>query len=124
MKTLADSDEHTRRLVAQGVGELIMRNQHPHPNLVLLLARLLNSLTGKPQALEVDWPIALLDYAQLPAPARQTLLNALTQAALLSGTYRGSRKKFLAEVFATCQTPLRNEDIKAQQRRLLSGQAP
>lgn len=124
MKTLADSDEHTRCLVAQGVGELIMRNQHPHPNLVLLLARLLDSLTSKPQALEVDWPIALCDYAQLPAPARQTLLNTLTQAALLSGTYRGSRKKFLAEVFATCQTPLRNEDIKAQQRRLLSGQAP
>lgn len=124
METLAESDEHTRQLVAQGVGELIMRNQHPHPNLVLLLARLLNSLPDKPPAIEVDWPTALSNYAQLSSSPRDTLLSALTQAALLSGTYRGSRKRFLKEVFATCQTPLLNEDIKAQQQRLLSGQMP
>lgn len=124
METLKKSDEHLRQLVAQGVGELIMRNQHPHPNLVLLLARLLNSLPDQPQRLEVDWPNALQAYAQLADPERQTLLNVLTQAALLSGTYRGSRKRFLEEVFATCQTPLLNDEIKAQQRHLLSGQAP
>ncbi|TVP47536.1 MAG: hypothetical protein EA345_10585 [Halomonas sp.] len=124
METLKESDEHTRQLVAQGVGELIMRNQQPHPNLVRLLARLLNSLPGQPQTLEVDWPSALRDYAQLAEEHRQTLLSSLTQAALLSGTYRGSRKRFLKEVFATCQTPLLEEDIKAQQQRLLSGQAP
>ncbi|WGI26614.1 hypothetical protein QEN58_06020 [Halomonas alkaliantarctica] len=124
METLADSDERTRRLVAKGVGELIMRNQHPHPNLVLLLARLLDSLPEKPQTIDVDWSAALQGYASLTGESRKTLLHTLTQAALLSGTFRGSRKKFLAEVFATCQTPLRNEDIKAQQRRLLSGQMP
>lgn len=124
METLADSDEPTRQLVAQGVGELIMRNQHPHPNLVLLLARLLNSLPDKPSAIEIDWPTALQNYAQLNDPSRKRVLSALTQAALLSGTYRGSRKRFLKEVFATCQTPLLNEDIKTQQQRLLSGQMP
>lgn len=124
MESLTNSDEHTRRLVAQGVGELIMRNQHPHPNLVLLLARLLNSLPDKPQAIDVDWPAALQDYAQLTGESRKALLNALTQAALLSGTYKGSRKRFLTEVFATCQTPLRSDEVKAQQQRLLSGQAP
>ncbi|SDO02610.1 LBF_2804 family protein [Vreelandella arcis] len=123
MGTLADSDEHIRLLVAQGAGELIMRNQYPHPNLVLLLARLLDSLADKPQTLEVDWPTTLQNYAQLTGPSRDTLLSALTQAALLSGTYRGSRKQFLKEVFATCQTPLRHDDMKAQQQRLLSGQA-
>lgn len=124
MTTLKESDEHIRRLVAQGVGELIMRNQHPHPNLVLLLARLLNSLPDQPQSLEVDWPTAQQAYATLSDPERQTLLNVLTQAALLSGTYRGSRKRFLEEVVATCQTPLRSDEVKAQQQRLLSGQAP
>ncbi|MCH4809903.1 LBF_2804 family protein [Vreelandella neptunia] len=124
METLNESDEHTRQLVAQGVGELIMRNQYPHPNLVLLLARLLDSLPDKPPAIEIDWPAAQQGYAQLSVPSRKTLLSALTQAALLSGSYRGSRKRFLKEVFATCQTPLRSEDIKAQQRRLLSGQMP
>lgn len=124
METLANSDDHTRRLVAQGVGELIMRNQHPHPNLVLLLARLLDSLPEKPQAIDVDWPTARQDYAQLPSASCQTLLNTLSQAVLLSGPYRGVRKKFLAEVFTTCRTTLRHEEIKAQQRRLLSGQMP
>ncbi|WP_427046971.1 LBF_2804 family protein [Halomonas casei] len=124
MATLADSDAPTRRLVAQGVGELIMRNQHPHPNLVLLLARLLDSLPDKPQAIDVDWPTTLHDYAQLTNPPRHTLLSALTQTALLSGTYRGSRKRFLKEVFATCQTPLLETDVKAQQQRLLSGEVP
>lgn len=124
METLADSDEHTRQLVAQGVGELIMRNQHPHPNLVLLLARLLDSLPNKPQTLEVDWPTALSDYAQLTGEPLNTLLDALTQAMLLSGTYRGSRKRFLKEVFATCQTPLPNDEVYARQQRLLSGKMP
>ena len=124
MATLKESDEHIRRLVAQGVGELIMRNQHPHPNLVLLLARLLNSLPDHPQSIEVDWPTAQQACTTLSDPRRQTLLNVLTQAALLSGTYRGSRKRFLEEVFAACQTPLRSDEVKAQQQRLLSGQAP
>lgn len=124
METLADSDDHTRKLVAQGVGGLIMRNQHPHPNLVLLLARLLDSLPAKPQAIEVDWPTTLRDYTQLTGPSLHTLLSALTQATLLSGTYHGSRKRFLKEVFATCQTPLLNDDVKAQQQRLLSGEVP
>ncbi|GEN29624.1 hypothetical protein HVA01_32700 [Halovibrio variabilis] len=124
MQTLENTTAHTRHLVAQGVGELIMRNQHPHPNLVLLLARLLDSLPEKPQSIEVDWPTALQGYAQLPGESRNTLLSALTQAALLSGSYRGSRKRFLKEVFATCQTPLRHDEVKAQRRRLLSGQAP
>ncbi|WP_035577779.1 LBF_2804 family protein [Halomonas sp. TG39a] len=124
METLTDSDAHTRRLVAQGVGELIMRNQHPHPNLVLLLARLLNSLPEKPPAIDIDWPTALQGYAQLTGESRKTLLNTLTQVTLLSGTYRGSRKRFLTEVFATCQTPLCSDEVKAQQQRLLSGQVP
>ncbi|WP_249977102.1 LBF_2804 family protein [Vreelandella olivaria] len=122
MAALDNSDERTRLLVAQGVGELIMRNQHPHPNLVLLLARLLDSVSAKPHTLEVDWPTALRDYAQLTSSSRQALLNALTQATLLSGNYRGSRKRFLSEVFATCQTPLLKADIIAQQQRLLSEQ--
>lgn len=124
METLANSDEHTRQLVAQGVGELIMRIQHPHPNLVLLLARLLDSLPDKPQTIEIDWPTTLHDYAQLTGDSLQTLLTTLTQAALLSGSYRGSRKRFLSEVFAACKTPLLNDDVKAQQQRLLSEQVP
>lgn len=122
METLTGSDEATRLLVAQGVGELIMRNQYPHPNLVLLLARLLSSLADKPQVIEVDWPTALQSCAQLNHPARQTLLDALTQATLLCGTYRGARKQFLQEVFASCQTPLLDDKVNAQQQRLLSGQ--
>lgn len=124
METLAGSDEHTRLLVAKGAGELIMRNQYPHPNLVLLLARLLDSLADKPLTLEVDWPTTRKAYAQLTGPAREALLSALTQAALMSGSYRGPRKQFLRDVYATCQTPLRDEDMKARQQRLLSGQAP
>ncbi len=124
MATLADSDARVRRLLAQGVGELIMRNQHPHPNLVLLLARLLDSLPEQPQAIDVDWPAALKGYEALTGETRNTLLNTLTQAVLLSGPYRGSRKKFLVEVFATCQTPLHSGDVKAQQRHWLSGQMP
>ncbi|MEA2118224.1 LBF_2804 family protein [Halovibrio sp. HP20-50] len=123
METLENANEHTRRLVAQGVGELIMRNQHPHPNLVLLLARLLDSLPGKPRAIEVDWPTTLQSYSQLTGAPLHNLLNALTQATLMSGLYRGSRKRFLKEVFANCQTPLRHEAVKAQQRRLLSGES-
>lgn len=122
MESLANSDAHTRYLVAQGVGELMMRNKHPHPNLVLLLARLLGSLPDKPTALEVDWPAALHDYAQLTDPNRQTLLDTLTQATLLSGSYRGSRKRFLNDVFATCQTPLQKKKVASLQQRLLSGQ--
>lgn len=122
METLKGSDAKTRHLVAQGVGKLIMRNQHSHPNLVLLLARLLDSLPDKPQTIEVDWPTTLHEYSQLTGDSRQTLLNALTQATLMSGTYRGSRKRFLEDVFAACQTPLLHGDIKAQQQRLWSGE--
>lgn len=120
MLKLESSDEHTRFLVAQGVGELMMRNQHPHPNLVLLLARLLDSAASKPNTLESDWPTTLYHYAQLTGSSRQMLLNALTQATLLSGSYRGSRKRFLSEVFATCQAPLQKADVIAQQQRLLT----
>ncbi|WP_447556550.1 LBF_2804 family protein [Vreelandella sp. EE22] len=114
MQRLADAPEQTRRLLAQGVGEMIMRNQHPHPNLVLILSRLLATLPDKPDTLDVDWPGALREYAALSDEKRTLLLESLTRAVLLSGGYRGSRKKFLQEVFARCQTPLTQKVIDEQ----------
>ncbi|WP_447928492.1 LBF_2804 family protein [Vreelandella sp. EE27] len=115
MERLDDAPEQTRKLLAQGVGEMIMRNQHPHPNLVLALSRLLATLPDKPDSLEVDWPTALREYAALDEQQRTPLLESLTQTVLLSGGYRGARKKFLQEVFAHCQTPLTRAFIDEQQ---------
>lgn len=114
MQRLAHTPDQTRELLAQGVGEIIMRNRHPHPNLVLLLSRLLATLPERPTALEVEWPRAQQAYAALDPDQQAELLAHLAQAVLLSGDYRGARKRFLQEVFARCQTPLSREFIDAQ----------
>lgn len=122
MEALSKHDADIRALVAQGVGELIMRNQHPHPNLVLLLARLLDSQPEPPGTLQVDWPATLRAYAQLTGQPQQAVLTALSQATLLSGPLRGARQRFLGDVFATCQTPLPHRQLNDLQRRLNTGQ--
>lgn len=111
-----------RQLIVQGVGELMMRNRHPHPNLVLLLSQLLASLPEKPQSVDIDWPKTLGQYAQLDTQERFAILKSLTQATIISGAYRGARQDFLREVFARCQTPLHERSIIAQQQRWLSGE--
>ncbi|WP_417421938.1 LBF_2804 family protein [Halomonas sp.] len=111
-----------RQLIVQGIGELMMRNRHPHPNLVLLLSQLLASLPEQPQSVDIDWQQALGDYAQLDTHERSAVLESLTQAAILSGPYRGARKAFLREVYARCQTPLHEQSVIAQQQRWLSGE--
>ncbi|MFG6667967.1 hypothetical protein ACGK9R_12775 [Halomonas sp. HNIBRBA4712] len=114
MARVEQAPKRTRRLLAQGVGETIMRNQHPHPNLVLLLSKLLATLPGQSDTLEVDWPEALREIAALEADERGDLLKYLTQAVLLSGDYRGARRTLLQEAFARCQTPLSRDFIDAQ----------
>lgn len=112
-----------RQLVVQGIGELMMRNRHPHPNLVLLLSQLLTSLPKQHESVEIDWQQALGDYATLDTQERSAVLESLTQAAILSGPYRGARKAFLREVYAHCQTPLHERSIIDQQQSWLLGES-
>ncbi|MFI0472856.1 hypothetical protein ACGLWX_09075 [Halomonas sp. HMF6819] len=120
MPRIERAPEHIRRLLAQGVGEMIMRNQHPHPNLVLLLSYVLATLPDAPSTLAVEWPSALDEFARLDEGERAPLLESLTQAVLLSGGYRGARKRFLRQVFARCQTPLTATFINEQRREMAS----
>ncbi|PRY66427.1 hypothetical protein B0H98_101411 [Vreelandella songnenensis] len=122
MKELNELPLAQRRLVVQGIGELMMRNRHPHPNLVLLLSQLLETLPDKPQSVDIDWPDTLRQYANLEQPQRTQVLESLTQAAILSGPFKGARKKFLREVYARCQTPLQEQAVVARQRRWLAGE--
>ncbi|RUR57579.1 LBF_2804 family protein [Vreelandella populi] len=111
-----------RQLVVQGIGELMMRNRHPHPNLVLLLSQLLATLPDKPQSVDIDWPETLRQYANLEQQERAEVLESLTQAVILSGPFKGAKRDFLREVHAHCQRPLHEQSVVVQQQRWLSGE--
>lgn len=118
---LAPLSQRQRWLIVQGIGELMMRTHHPHPNLVLLLSELLGTLPEKPHQVEIDWDDARKRCAMLETDEQSVVLEALSEAVLLSGPIKGARKAFLQGLYAHCQTPLPERELIARQRRWLAG---
>lgn len=91
------------RLAAlQAAGNVVVLTQNYHPNMLLLLLALLDEL-GAPPPREVprldDWGSLLQNLAALPPDERRLVLNLLSVAAALDGTFSDLERRELDEAF-------------------------
>ncbi|EWH03263.1 hypothetical protein Q427_04255 [Halomonas sp. BC04] len=114
-------DSTARNVILHGMGELIMRNQDAHTNHIYLLARLLDAFDISDRQLDIDWPSHLQQLATLDEAETQWVLEILTVATLLGGTWRGRPRRFMQEVHEACGATLDEERLKARRQRMLEG---
>ena len=110
-----------REATLHGMGELIMRNQDAHTNHIYLLSRLLDAFDVSDRQLDIDWPGHRQQLGKLDEEETRWVLEILTVATLLSGTWRGRPRRFLQEVHEACGATLDEERLKARRQHMLEG---
>ncbi|EWH00583.1 LBF_2804 family protein [Halomonas sp. BC04] len=110
-----------REAILHGMGELIMRNQDAHSNHVYMLSRLLDAFDINDRQLDIDWPSHRQQLSTLKEVETQWILEILTVATLLGGTWRGRPRRFLREVHEACGATLDEERLKARRQQMLKG---
>ncbi len=111
-----------RRLIAQGVGEAIVRTGTAHPNYHLLLGRLVEVLQLSPQEVNVEWDSVRDTVRQLMPEEQQTFLTVLTVAVIIDGSVRKAEAALLEEAHQLCQRPLDWQKINQMRTAFLDGQ--
>jgi hypothetical protein len=113
-----------RDVILHGMGELIMRSQDAHPNHVYLLARLLDAFEVSDKELAIDWPSHRRELDTLDEAETRWVLEILTVATVLGGTWRGRPRRFLQDVHQACGATLDEERMKTRRRQMLEGRQP
>lgn len=113
-----------REAILQGMGELIMRNQDAHPSHVYLLSRLLDGFEASDRELTIDWPEHRRQLDTLDETEMHWVLEILTVATVLGGTWRGRPRRFLQEVHEACGVALDEARLQARRKEMLEGRPP
>ena len=114
--------EDSRLLIAQAVGEVIVRGEDAHPNYALLLVRLFEDLEISPELVRVDWQSSRTHLQKLEPKAQDVLLLILTVAVILNSRLRRAQRDLLVEAYSLCGRPFRFEAVLEVRREFINGQ--
>lgn len=114
--------ETARRVMVEGVGELLVRNQDAHPTYVYLLARLMDTLDLSESRIEVDWPARLHELEKLAPDERRLVLWTLTVASVLGGGPRRDQRELLKQAYAAARESFQPTQLTELRARVMRGQ--
>lgn len=115
-------DANTRRLLLEAVAEAVIRSTNDHPNFVILLGRLFETLEIEPGTLDVEWSVHAERIRDLGTREQDLLLEILQVTVMLDGRPRRRQKQFLREVYALCDRQFDPESLQAHHAEFFRGQ--
>lgn len=115
-------DANTRRLLLEAVAEAVIRSTNDHPNFVILLGRLFETLEIEPGTLDVEWSVHAERIRDLGTREKDLLLEILQVTVMLDGRPRRRQKQFLREVYTLCDRQFDPESLKANHAEFFRGQ--
>ena len=115
--------ESARRVMVEGVGELLVRNQDAHPTYVYLLARLMETLAPSDSRITVDWPARLRELEKLTPEEQSLVLWVLTVASVLGGGLRRTQRELLEQAHAAAGESFQPTRLTELRARLMRGES-
>jgi hypothetical protein len=111
-----------RRVMVEGVGELLVRNQDAHPTYVYLLARLMDTLALTESRITVDWPARLRELEKLTPEGRGLVLWGLSVESVLGGGIGRAKRELLEQAYAAAGESFQPTRLAELRARLMRGQ--
>jgi hypothetical protein len=115
------SDPGFRDRLFDGVGELVMRGRDAHPNFVLVLSKLRETLGHTEDEIAVDWDKARQSLDSLTEPQQRAAMATWTLTALLGSRIHREQQALLHDAASACGFGFDRDHLQQLRRDLLDG---